>query len=306
MPYTYILSVAKAGCNTEYDTIVVNNIISVPHTPKIETDSAVCTGDTLKLWLETVSLLVTTGYIYGPNLLPSISYVTTRDYIYIPNVSLADTGWYYAYAAQDDTSTCYTDTSKLYIGTNIIVPRPATAPIATITATPGTNVGPWVAVTFRANTLSAGSKPKYQWRKNGINIPGATDSIYTATTNVGIMTGDTITVLVERGPVCIEDSVSAPIVVNVNLGVEHIGSKTMSIYPNPNNGSFTIRRNYPLGEQQNIIISNLLGEVVYTTNHMITQAAQQITLPSSIAQGHYILKLTTTSSSETTPIIIQR
>ncbi|OSZ78835.1 hypothetical protein CAP35_11465 [Chitinophagaceae bacterium IBVUCB1] len=305
MPFTYVLSVAKAGCNTEYDTVIVNNIISVPHTPKIETDSVVCTGDTLRLWLETVSLVVTKGYIYGPNLPVSFSAVTTRDYVYIPNVSLADTGWYYAYATNNDTFKCYTDTSKLYIGTNIIVPRPATPPITTITATPGTTVGPWVTVTFKANTLAAGTKPKYQWRKNGVNIPGATDSIYTATTNVDIMNGDTLTVLVERGPVCIEDSISGPVTINVNLSIGENSKSKYGVYPNPSNGRFTIRYDAAKNEHPKIEVLNSVGQKI-SIQYLHNANSSQIILPTNIQNGIYYLRIQSANNTETMPLLINK
>jgi RHS repeat-associated protein len=61
--------------------------------------------------------------------------------------------------------------------------NPAIVPAVTITVPPVVILGS--AATFTANPVNGGNTPTYQWQLNGINVPGATGSTYTATITSG-------------------------------------------------------------------------------------------------------------------------
>jgi len=54
-------------------------------------------------------------------------------------------------------------------------------PVSVTVTTPQTTVCAGTTVTFTANPTHGGSLPGYQWKVNGVSIPGATNSTYTYT-----------------------------------------------------------------------------------------------------------------------------
>jgi len=76
-----------------------------------------------------------------------------------------------------------------------------------------------------------------------------------------------------------------------SLGIGEIVSNTgaVNLYPNPNNGEFTISiKNYELGITNQIEIYNMLGEMVY--NPDISQSTSQISLPNP-ESGIYLYRI---------------
>ncbi len=81
--------------------------------------------------------------------------------------------------------------SPLTVTSNIVI-LTVTQPVApTITiSTPQTSVCAGSSVTFTSVVTNGGSTPQYEWKKNGVNIPGANAATYTTTT---LVSGDEIT-----------------------------------------------------------------------------------------------------------------
>lgn len=92
----------------------------------------------------------------------------------------------------------------------------------------------------------------YQWYLDGVAINGATMASYQA-----MQSGD-YTVSVYTGSNCelLSNSISITLLNNHTI----FNRQNISIYPNPNNGSFTIQNN---GKTLEISIFNTLGQVVY-------------------------------------------
>ncbi len=76
-------------------------------------------------------------------------------------------------------------------------------------------------------------------------------------------------------------------------GIEdHFGDNSIEVYPNPNNGTFTLRIYSPAGEIYEISVSDLAGKQVYSRQLKTTPGDNQIKLhPDGIRQGMYILRI---------------
>jgi hypothetical protein len=167
----------------------------------------------------------------------------------------------------------------------------SSGPSVSITADPGTLLSPWQLVKFTAVATNAGAMPKYQWKRNSQDVIGANSNVWSAN---NLSNGDTIGCVVTSDIWCATPSnaVSNRMVVNIKLGVDDIeGSGRLGLYPNPNNGSFTV--NIPLtpfkGGNLRVDIVDALGRTVYRST--VNQSSFEIALPASVANGVYMLKL---------------
>ena len=71
------------------------------------------------------------------------------------------------------------------------------------------------AVTFTAYPVNGGLSPAYQWKKNGVNIPGATAPVYTTS---GLANNDKISVQLTSSLSCVTASTGTSPVVTMLLG----------------------------------------------------------------------------------------
>jgi hypothetical protein len=102
---------------------------------------------------------------------------------------------------------------------------------------------------------------------------------------------------------------TATVVITVNacVGVaEESLLNGVSVYPNPNNGVFTLAVNANVGEM-NIVITDLQGRVVYssTENNVSTGFTQQINLQTE-ATGMYIMQITANGEQRLEKISVQK
>ena len=79
-----------------------------------------------------------------------------------------------------------------------IVCAPVT-PAVTIAANPSTAVCQGTSITYTATPVNGGDSPTYQWKKNGNDIPGETNSTYTTT---GILNNDVISCVLTSNVFC--------------------------------------------------------------------------------------------------------
>jgi hypothetical protein len=90
---------------------------------------------------------------------------------------------------------------------------------------------------------------------------------------------------------------SAYVVMNVsNLGVPNVTTgSNVALFPNPNNGSFTLKGSLGNAADQEVSIevTDMLGQVIYRTK-VIAQSGiinQQILLNNNLSSGVYMLDL---------------
>lgn len=174
---------------------------------------------------------------------------------------------------------------------NITVNSPTPSPTVNIVATPGTNIFAGQMVTFTATVTNGGATPSYQWRKNGINIPGATALTYSSNS---LANGDIIRMSVHSSDPCaIPDSaLSSSLTISISSDVANMAAITgINLYPNPTNGSFVISGKTAHHQSIPLEIVNSIGQIVYKSeivavNGMIKFSVE---LPSSVASGVYML-----------------
>ena len=130
---------------------------------------------------------------------------------------------------------------------------------------------------------NADSASSYVWSPNyfiadtnAVNAtvnPPVTTTYYVTKTQCSVTTTDTVTVFVN--PVGVSE------VVNVN---------NVMIYPNPNNGSFTITHNLPLDNNVYIEIMDLTGKIVHREKIV---AAKQTINTQQLSKGLYFVTIKT-------------
>jgi hypothetical protein len=170
----------------------------------------------------------------------------------------------------------------------------APGPAVTITADPGLLLSPWQLVTFTATVTGADSTTKYQWKRNGQNVIGATSNYWSA---YNLSNGDTICCVVSSDIVCAtpDRDTSNKMVVNIKTGIKDIEQNSgLTLYPNPNNGSFVI--DIPLtpfkGGMVSVDVVDVVGRIVYSNDQsQVINHKIEIALPASVASGVYLLKL---------------
>ena len=157
--------------------------------------------------------------------------------------------------------------TKLSSGVSVTVNA---LPSATITAQGPTTFCAGDSVVLTANS---GTGFLYQWKKNNTNISGATNQNYTA------KTGGTYKVKVTKTNGCSKISSGKTVTVNCRNGNMLAAESTspLSLYPNPNNGDFSISLNLEETEEGTALIQvmNVLGKVVVELDQPLSEGQFQ-------------------------------
>jgi len=139
-------------------------------------------------------------------------------------------------------------------------------------------------------TCTGGPFPAYQWYKSGTSIPGAVGITYTATANGFYY----VRVTDANGCQGNSDTVTF-----TDLAVRNVNSfeASIALYPNPNNGTFTLKGNGFFENALFLEVVDITGRVVQQEKMELhgVNIDKQVSLSNDIAGGMYILKL---SSSE--------
>ncbi len=132
----------------------------------------------------------------------------------------------------------------------------------------------------------------YQWRKNGVNIPGETQPTYT------VKSAGYYDCVVGNGTCTVASDKYA----FGNVGIDEVEEGTYLVYPNPSHGRFKLVHGFG-NEESMVQVVNLLGQTIYQTT--TTNSVIEIDL-SDKAQGSYILILRNAQNEVHQPIKIQR
>ena len=158
-------------------------------------------------------------------------------------------------------------------------------PTVTLTATPAnTSLLPGRSVTLRATvTPSAGFT--FVWRKNGVIIPNTTDSLVVTVEDVGAYTVEAA----DAGGFC--NRTSDELIVRDSI------TNTIFIWPNPNDGNFTVSyynyiRNVNQSRNNSITIFDVRGARIYNKTYTVNQGYNLMKVNlRGVAAGPYIVVL---------------
>lgn len=175
---------------------------------------------------------------------------------------------------------------------------PWVMPAISITANPTTPLKLNEYVTFTAKIVNGGVNPKYQWKRNGQDVVGATGHTWSANT---LNDNDEVSVEFTSDYKCPQPAVTVSngIKVRVLTGVNDIDDITgFSLYPNPNKGSFIIKGKVVNNGAITTEIINSIGQVIY--KDVIQPQAQncQKEIQLDAPAGVYLLRLYTENNRQ--------
>ncbi|OJW84910.1 MAG: hypothetical protein BGO69_10215 [Bacteroidetes bacterium 46-16] len=171
------------------------------------------------------------------------------------------------------------------------------APSVTLTASVN-QVLPGQPIDFTATAINAGTNPTYEWYRDGVIIPNVTGTTYTG---YNLTTNDQIKVIVHSSFTCaLTDTASAfwgnpNIVIPTNVVSANNGND-ITLYPNPNNGNFTISgdaKGIANGSVVKTEVINMVGQLVYNGKTEISNGkfTKEVSLDNNLTAGIYVLRV---------------
>lgn len=164
-------------------------------------------------------------------------------------------------------------------------------------------------ITFFSETHYGGDAPTYQWYVNRVAVPGATSASF----KTPVYVNDTVYCAVTGNPPCAVGPTTA--LSNIIVIYNHLDVKTVSgsgnsisLFPNPTTGKLSLTGKVSGNSAANIEISDMLGRIVYTgtTTPVNGTLSMQIVLGGDIANGSYLLRVNTETSSEVMHFVISK
>ena len=275
------VSVKDSSCKTaQYSNTFSIPMRVLPGIVAHASKSRICSGDSVVL-AGTGGTGYTWGVVSGGSSITSLSCIVCSPAVAKPTLTTSYT------LTGVSTYGCNTnDTIKIIVDT--LTPAPSVY-ISTIPALSSYTAG--ATIQFNANATGTFPSTTYQWLRNGTIIPGATSNIYTTST---LTTHDVISVVVHNNKPC--SVVDTAVSNTFPLSVYQVpGSDMVHIYPNPNNGSFSITGNLDIPDNipVQIEITNTLGQIVYQdrTNVISGHVNKQVLLGVNTPQGLYYVKV---------------
>ena len=241
---------------------------------------------------------------------------TAPGYQWAVNNTPTATGTTYTYTPANGDMVAVTLTSNFpcvttptVTNTMLMTVVPIIQPIGTVTARPGEIIPFGANDTFLVHVVSGGGlAPTFQWFKNSVPVPGATNTIYVTNS---LHTGDSISCQVTNNDLCSGVSVfnSAHVTIDNNVGVQDMAGEhdnNYRLFPNPNAGSFMFS-----GNGEGVItyqVVDMLGKVMTTGDFGSTSGKfeQQIDLSNKLSAGQYLLRVITANETQNIHFVISK
>lgn len=182
-----------------------------------------------------------------------------------------------------------------------------TTPVAHINATPSAAL-PGQSVLFHATVTGGGYNPQFQWQRNGSNVLGA---IYANWSANNLAPFDKINCIVTSDDPCAASKTAYSDTITVQFPTaihNNINDRAgVELYPNPNNGIFTLKGSVQK-EEASLEIANMIGRVVYRAKLTAqnNKLDKQVALPAGISNGVYIVKLSSGAEMNNFRIVVYR
>jgi hypothetical protein len=91
-----------------------------------------------------------------------------------------------------------------------------------------------------------------------------------------------------------------------NVGMNETSEiNNLSLYPNPNYGSFTVGFTLKESSATKLELINMLGQQVWINNMKLQNGEQQIPINLSLSAGVYVLKITTSTGEITKQVLVK-
>lgn len=154
------------------------------------------------------------------------------------------------------------------------------------------------AFTVNVNVLTATTIALgYQWFLNNIAIQGATSSVFNA------LQMGTYTLQVTDSNGCTDTSL--PIVVS-GIHSSAINNSLISVYPNPNNGTFSVAMNSTKPDKYSIKLIDVMGSICLQDEWILTSGTSIKNLNlEKAAKGIYLLMINNGNESATLKVLVQ-
>lgn len=281
------------GTATASDSITVLSPlyagISITATPSTH----VCTGDYVAFHANPVNGGSTPQYVWRVN---RVLYSTDSVIGFIPSNNDSVTLQMVSNAACVINDTVRTPAT-------VITVNPIVVPSITVTSSTVGTVGVGTVVNYTTSITGGGSAPTYQWFVNGAPVAGATNATFS--TSVSVRTCVSC-VLYSSAPCAQYSSMgSNQICLEVDYsGVNNVnkGTFSMTLFPNPNSGQFTLSGmlNSGSGDDLSYEVVDMTGKVVYTGRAAVVNGLvhQDISLDDKIVPGQYIMKVLMADGTE--------
>ena len=239
-------------------------------------------------------------------------------YLWTENGTNVATGPYYVYAPHDGDTLVLTMTSH---GVPCLTDSLAVSDIFIVHVLSPTSNSLAVSVsqssvisgsvdTFTAVASGAGSSPSFQWYINGVAVPGATNTTYITDS---LRSGQTVSCEETSSFVCSEPHsiMSGGISVSVVAAGIHQpgGLSTLTLLPNPNAGSFTIKGSLASAtDKVDVVVTDMLGQTIFTKKVMISSGVinEQVALPHSTPAGMYLVSVTSGDGRAVFHVVVER
>ena len=185
------------------------------------------------------------------------------------------------------------------------------APAAGIVANPSNvfNVGDIIWFTSSVNVANA----NYQWRKNGVDIPGATGLVYN---ELNPQDGDTISLWIKSNDTCRtpDTAISNIIILEHASGIAQAPQQlfdNVTIAPNPNNGTFVLKGTLNTKLSENIVtveVINTVGQLIHKENVELRnqELDLRIELGDKAHNGLHLIRLSAGDSKQLFKFITNR
>ncbi len=188
-----------------------------------------------------------------------------------------------------------TDVSSNKVG---IVVADELVPTVSVSVSPSEIINLGDEVTFTATQSNGGATPDYQWMRNGVNIPFATGASYTTTT---LQHNDHISVRMLSYLNCAMPKVAVSNSIVIRNGALSVGTaaakRGFGLYPNPTSGTISLTGTTAVTGGLRVEILSAVGQIVHRVEMpaggAIANWQHSIELPSSLVNGHYMLRVST-------------